>query len=49
MTMKHSLLACALLWCGLGAAQNPYIAVQGAVQSETGIVEIGRASCRDRV
>lgn len=38
MTMKHTLLACALLWCGLGTAQNPYIAVQGAVQSETGIV-----------
>lgn len=36
--MKQILWACALLWCGAGAAQNPYIAVQGAVQSETGIV-----------
>lgn len=35
--MKAQLLALALLVCGAAAAQNPYIAVQGAVESADGI------------
>lgn len=35
--MKAKLLALALLICGTAGAQNPYIAVQGAVESADGI------------
>lgn len=36
--MKRLLFALALLVCGGAAAQNPYIAIQGAVESSAGIV-----------
>lgn len=36
--MKRTLLAFALLLCGAAAAQNPYIAVEGATEGPDGIV-----------